>query len=473
MKKQTKRKPSKRKLRRSSQKTIAFIILGVTAFLLIINVGTFLYFKNKTYPKTSLNNVPISSIPTSKLEQKAQSIISTPENIKLTAGEKSKQASPEELGISVDYPKISNQIKQNRHVIPFLNLFITSKNNAVFSIDKPKTEAYLNSVKPDLEVLGSAAKIDRQADKFIEIVAVKPLTIDLPTAVQNIESSMQAGQAEVNLPTQQGDAPANPIDIQAELTKLNKSTQTSVKLTFNDKLKSLSPSEIANLFEPDNSTFKLSQKNIGYLLDATAKSFGISLGNKAQATNQISTAIQNNTNSTVVLEPAPEKRISYTYCVSAKGVDESHLGAFRSKLASVYADSRGWGMGGRITFNPVASGCSFTAWLTAAELVPSFSSTICDSTWSCRVGNNVIINFDRWVSASPAWNGAGGALDEYRSMVINHETGHWLGFSHRFCGGAGQSAPVMQQQSISLQGCNFNAWPSPAELQSLKSSKGL
>jgi hypothetical protein len=49
-------------------------------------------------------------------------------------------------------------------------------------------------------------------------------------------------------------------------------------------------------------------------------------------------------------------------------------------------------------------------------------------------------------------------------MVINHEVGHFIGFGHASCGGAGQPAPVMQQQSISLQGCKFNPWPTASEL---------
>lgn len=163
--------------------------------------------------------------------------------------------------------------------------------------------------------------------------------------------------------------------------------------------------------------------------------------------------------------PTPNKR-SITYCISAKGVDPSFLPELEAKLASVYSDSRGWSLGGTNTFIKVSSGCSLTVWLTAAELMPSFGA-ICDSMWSCTVWPNVILNFDRWRFASPAWNGGGGSLDDYRSMVINHETGHWFGFGHRFCQGAGQLAPVMQQQSISLQGCTTNPWPLPYEKASL------
>jgi len=46
------------------------------------------------------------------------------------------------------------------------------------------------------------------------------------------------------------------------------------------------------------------------------------------------------------------------------------------------------------------------------------------------------------------------------------EVGHWLGHDHKVCSGVGQLAAVMQQQSISLGGCNFNPWPLDSELWS-------
>ena len=168
---------------------------------------------------------------------------------------------------------------------------------------------------------------------------------------------------------------------------------------------------------------------------------------------------------------AATPQVVYTYVVRGLS-NSSNLESFAAGAASTYADPRGWNLGGSIAFRRVSSGGDFTLWLAAAGTVPGFGSP-CDSTYSCTSGRNVIINETRWLTGSPSWNASGAALADYRHMVVNHETGHWLGFSHEFCAGAGQLAPVMQQQSISLQGCRPNAWPTAAERQRLAGSRGV
>ena len=48
-------------------------------------------------------------------------------------------------------------------------------------------------------------------------------------------------------------------------------------------------------------------------------------------------------------------------------------------------------------------------------------------------------------------------------MVVNHETGHWLGRGHAGCPRPGALAPVMMQQSKGLDGCRLNPWPTGRE----------
>lgn len=153
-----------------------------------------------------------------------------------------------------------------------------------------------------------------------------------------------------------------------------------------------------------------------------------------------------------------------TYSVTTKGVVTASLAEFKQQANATLNDGRGWARLG-VAFQEVADGGSFTLVLSEASQLPSFSSG-CSADYSCRAGRYVVINQDRWMGATPSWNNGGGSLREYRHMVVNHETGHWLGHDHEFCGGAGQSAPVMQQQSIDLQGCSFNPWPLASEMWS-------
>jgi hypothetical protein len=153
-----------------------------------------------------------------------------------------------------------------------------------------------------------------------------------------------------------------------------------------------------------------------------------------------------------------------TYDVMTRGAITANYAEFKAQANATLNDGRGWARLG-VSFQEVASGGDFTLALSEASQMTSFSSG-CGSDYSCRAGRYVIINQDRWLGATPSWNNAGGSLREYRHMVVNHETGHWLGHDHASCSGAGQPAQVMQQQSIDLQGCAFNAWPTASELWS-------
>ena len=121
-------------------------------------------------------------------------------------------------------------------------------------------------------------------------------------------------------------------------------------------------------------------------------------------------------------------RRTVRYSVRTRGHIVASVKDFRRLAQQTYEDPRGWRAKG-VRFVPVARGGAFTLWLAAAGTVPGFSS-VCSSMWSCRVGRNVIINQTRWRFASPAWNAAHRSLRDYRHLVVNHETGHWLGKGH-------------------------------------------
>ena len=156
-----------------------------------------------------------------------------------------------------------------------------------------------------------------------------------------------------------------------------------------------------------------------------------------------------------------------TYVVETSGVITASITEFKTLANETLNDSRGWAAMG-VRFEEVPSGGMFTLVLSQASLVPSFSS-ICDASYSCTVGNSVIINQDRWLNASAPWNQAGKSLRDYRNLVVNHETGHWLGHTDtNSCSGVGQPAPVMAQQSLYASSCVFNPWPLASELWSTR-----
>jgi len=91
--------------------------------------------------------------------------------------------------------------------------------------------------------------------------------------------------------------------------------------------------------------------------------------------------------------------------------------------------------------------------------------------------SRVLINESRWVRGAAPFNGD---LGSYRQYLVNHEVGHGLGYAaHEPCGADGELAPIMMQQTLSLNNaelhainpdevypdenvtCRYNPWPYP------------
>ena len=163
--------------------------------------------------------------------------------------------------------------------------------------------------------------------------------------------------------------------------------------------------------------------------------------------------------------PAVDVFRLHRYSVTTRGVVRADLDEFRAQVAAVFADSRGWARAQHRFREVEASGGrgAMTVVLSQARYLPTYSS-VCSTTYSCRVGRYVIINQDRWRGGSPYFPGT---IEQYRRMLVNHETGHWLGRGHAYCPGRGRPAPVMQQQSKGLDGCRVNPWPLSREVDAV------
>jgi hypothetical protein len=167
--------------------------------------------------------------------------------------------------------------------------------------------------------------------------------------------------------------------------------------------------------------------------------------------------------------PASAHSYSYSYTVETRGAVGSDVRAFAAIARSTLADARGWSLGGAISYRQVRSGGQFRLVLATPAAVAA-ASPGCSPRWSCRVGDLVLVNEQRWNTGSATWTGG---LARYRQYVINHEVGHWLGLGHRRCPAPGSPAPVMQQQSLRLDGCTGNTWPLPSETGAVAAARGL
>ncbi len=135
---------------------------------------------------------------------------------------------------------------------------------------------------------------------------------------------------------------------------------------------------------------------------------------------------------------------------------------FAHAVDRTLADPRSWHGSGQHPLQRVAGDADFRIVLASPDTVDRLCAPLTTrGRVSCRNGDDVVINAWRW------WRGArsyGDDLASYRTYVVNHETGHFLGHSHIGCPGPGEPAPVMHQQTLGLGGCTANPWPTPAEL---------
>jgi hypothetical protein len=144
------------------------------------------------------------------------------------------------------------------------------------------------------------------------------------------------------------------------------------------------------------------------------------------------------------------------------------VAAFAAAVDAALGDPRSWPAGRQVRLQRVgaASPHDFTIYLASART----SGRMCaaggvniqvggEPYTSCRVAGKVIINLARWRLSASDYVANRVPLSTYRMYVINHEVGHQLGNGHERCPGRGRPAPVMQKQTLGLDGCVAYPWP--------------
>ena len=134
---------------------------------------------------------------------------------------------------------------------------------------------------------------------------------------------------------------------------------------------------------------------------------------------------------------------------------------FAAAVDATLSDRRSWSGSGSHPLVRVDGDADFRIVLASPETVDRLCAPLqTRGRVSCRNGFDVVINAWRWQRGAESF---GDDLAAYRHYVVNHEVGHALGFGHLPCPGRGQRAPVMLQQTVGLQGCLPNPWPTRRE----------
>lgn len=137
--------------------------------------------------------------------------------------------------------------------------------------------------------------------------------------------------------------------------------------------------------------------------------------------------------------------------------------AFAAFVIDTLNDPRGWGADGSVRFARTdGDDPDIRVVLATPATVDEMCAPLAtNGSWSCGRYGHAALNADRWVFGADAWAEGGGDVTFYRQYLVNHEVGHLLGHPHEQCPVPGEPAPVMVQQSISLDGCAPNGWPHP------------
>lgn len=175
----------------------------------------------------------------------------------------------------------------------------------------------------------------------------------------------------------------------------------------------------------------------------------------------------------------------YTYTVEVEnGINPQDFGGdrtFAKMVDSTLSNHRSWIGDGRVAFRRVATGDpDLRITLTSPGTTRELCGYQIQLETSCFYPpeKRVALNEARWVRGAISYEG-----DDllYRQYLINHETGHGIGYeSHEPCKENGALAPVMMQQSFGVANrdimaldpqmkanrsfvCKPNPWPFPAK----------
>jgi hypothetical protein len=454
------------KAKNSWQRYALYSVAGLLACIVLVNVVMWGAYRNRVLPGYNLGGAPVGNVAFTKLQDKVAGK-AFPQDITLTKGGVTKTVSTTSLGASVDIPGSIADLKKARPVLPMMALFTHHTVPTRVTIDQNKFKTAADGLTAAFTKDALMRRVAFNGSVFTIAPAEPGYKLAQAPLSHEVATALQQGKTTLEVPVTTLSPATASTDLDAEVARLGK--KLTIKTSFVYKGRTVTPTvkDIGGWYAADFNTMKLSAANIGTYIDTIAPS----AANRSDLVLAIQYAFNKDQPLNVAVVPAGSP--VHTYCTAVRDVSAAALDDMIGKLAATYADTRGWNAGGKIAFQHVDSGCSYTVWLSAASDMTSFGS-ICDSYYNCQVGNSVVVNNDRWTLATDPWNATGASLEDYRTLIIDHETGHRLGFyDDPVCPATGGPAPVMMQQSIDLHGCTFNRWPTAPEISAVLTKNGL
>lgn len=440
---------------------VAWCIVSIAAALVIGNGVLWIMYRDRVMPHYYVGAAPVGGVRYDNLHTAVTANTVLLPTITVQLDGRTAAVMPAKSGISPDIPATTAALRAARPTLPMMSLFtrhtvpvqVHVDDNAfgTVAIGLQKTFAKQPVGNHVVYINGSFRAAPPEAGYALDVSRLKAV----------LAHAAALGQASVMAPTTTLPALADTAGVQAEVQKLQRQLTARISLSYGAKTGKINTDVMGRWYVADGNTMTASRERIAQDVASFAKDASVTPANADDAVTAVVYALTKNQTLDFRLVASSATPI-YRYCVAQRGLDDSVLEPLRLKLAATYGDGRGWNDKGRIGFVYSEAGCQLHVWLAAPSAMASFGS-ICDDYYSCTVFPNVVINNDRWVGATEPWNAQHLSLEEYDAMVINHESGHWLGFDHVTCPAAGQPAPVMMQQSVQLGGCTFNAWPLASE----------
>ncbi len=459
-----------------SQRRLLYGLMTVAVFM-IVNLAVGVYYAQRIYPGVRVGDINLSGRSWGAVEAAITAGLPN-QPIHLVVGSTSYTLTPQEVGATYNLNTIRQQVERQGHSYLPLWGVVTTFWSQPIAVDYQVDERVFGQRLADLANEQSHAASDAQpvivagtavvlSDKAGQLLDVAKLRAGALTALKSHDN--------VVITTTNISPSVSAEAFASDISQANAILGATITLKIKTQSVAISRAQIGawlHFGNPgsgvsvDNAAISGYVNSLGTGFDRAAAAATIASDlTSAKSVAYTASVRRFTTAPSGVVTPATIK--SYRYCISVSGASQDKANELAGTAKSVYAMVGGWSLTGLVKLEPAATSCNFTLWLAAADNMPHFSPA-CGSHSTCRVDNNLVINLSNWDQAPASWQGT---QDEYRTELINHETGHWLGFDHLSCGG-NTTAPI-QDVVVQVSGCSPRWFPIAANLQPVKILPGF